>query len=193
MSGFIQWATTPIGPDLPAPVTVLVGLAIFAWEHWLAETDRTKATSTIGLVLGLLKRKRPDEPPTNLNHPGPPALLALVAVASLSACAPAWQTGAALVASAHVAVKGYQAYTHDARRAILAASGCHDVPACESALAPFEAKQAPVLACLEALSPLVDAAAIAAEAKDAKAAAVVVPDLAAKVPICVVEIQKAKR
>ena len=118
---------------------------------------------------------------------------AALMLASLPGCASAWQTGAALVASAHVAVSGYQSYTHDARRSILAASGCHDGSACEAALAPFEARQAPVLACLSALAPLVDAAAIAADAKDARAAAVVVPDLAAKVPICVAEIEKAKR
>lgn len=112
---------------------------------------------------------------------------------AFAGCASAWQTGAALVSAAHVAREGYQSYTHDARRSILAASGCKSVPDCDAALAPFEAKQAPVIECLGALAPLVDAAALAAEAHDSKAAASVLPELAAKVPACVAAIQKVKR
>jgi hypothetical protein len=48
--------TTPIGPDLPAPITILSLLALMLWEAWLGSTARVDANSTIGLLAGVVTR-----------------------------------------------------------------------------------------------------------------------------------------
>jgi hypothetical protein len=126
------------------------------------------------------------------------ALLGLGLVA-ISACTPAYVTAGAVADSLKVAVGAYEIANHTRRREILAGTDCSrvedvNVRACyATALAEFEASRAPVAACLAAAAPLVEAAARAVEAKDAKAAATVLPSLIARAAACKVAIEESRR
>lgn len=120
--------------------------------------------------------------------------LALLAALALSACGTAsYITAGTIAAEAKVALGAYQLHTHAERMAIAHAHPeCRDVACREAALAPFESRQAPVLACIAPLAPLVSAAELALEHKDASAATAVLPELAAKALACKDAIEGAK-
>ncbi len=90
------------------------------------------------------------------------------------------------------ALGGYQLWTHGERRRISSEHVCPDKACREAALAPFEAQQAPVLACMEPLVPLLTVAKLAEENKDATAAAAVLPELIDKGRVCAEAIRVAK-
>lgn len=130
--------------------------------------------------------------------------LALVALLALSStgCTAAYVTAGMVADGITSSIGGYTLRTAGARRAIAAqhpeCSQTSDRPraevlACrEAALAPFEAKQVPVLECIEVAAPLVDGARAAVKAKDAKAALVVIPQLAPVAAQCASAIEHAK-
>lgn len=115
--------------------------------------------------------------------------VALLALWPLSGCTPAWVTAGALAQSADAALGAYQRHTHAARAAILRTSRCASLAECSDALQAFDRAQLPALACLEAAAPLVEAAALAAKARDARAAAAAIPALSVQLPACVAAIQ----
>lgn len=113
----------------------------------------------------------------------------------ISGCAPAWATAGALADTAAIATARYQAWTHAERRRILdgVRPTCGTDEACyRAAIGPFEARQAPVLACLAVAAPLVEGAALAAEGRDSTAALAIVPRLASQMPVCVEAIRAAR-
>lgn len=107
----------------------------------------------------------------------------------LTGCTPAYVVAGTTATALETAIGGYQVYTHNARRALV--KGCEDATCREARLAPFELRQRPVLACVEALAPLADAAQAACAAKDAKAAAALLPSLIGPALACQAEIRKA--
>ena len=112
-------------------------------------------------------------------------VLLAVAVVALSGCASAWVTAGALVDAADAGLGGYTRYTHAERARLLAVSGCKTDETCIAALQPFDRAQLPVLACFEAVEPLVNGASEAVKAKNAAACTAAIPELAVKVPLCV--------
>ena len=106
-------------------------------------------------------------------------------------CSPAWVTAGAVADSASLAIGRYTAFTHAERRRLLAASGCSTAPACEAVLAPFEARQVPVIACVPALAPVLRAVLAAVEERDANACLAALPALQRLAPPCVAAISTA--
>lgn len=129
--------------------------------------------------------------------------VAFLAVLAGSGCAPAYVTAGAIADGMRTALGAYELANHEQRRALLGSpevkARCASVPegeiaACfDGALFDFERSRLPVRACFAAAAPVVRAAALAAEAKDAKAAAAVLPDLISKSAMCAAEIKKASK
>lgn len=136
------------------------------------------------------------EPP----HGDPPGgasastiLLLVLASLSLSACAAAYQTLGATADGLQLSVGKFEIYNAARRREILAEAkpSCAEkatepeVEACfATAIAPFEASRRPASACIDGVAPLVRTAEVAVEAKDAKAAASLLPEVTAGAVKC---------
>ena len=121
-------------------------------------------------------------------------LVVLVVLAALcGGCTPAYVTAGASARALETAIGAYQIGTHQIRRKLTAPCAAQaDATACrEAALVAFEARQAPVLACVEALAPVIVAAEAACQAKDATAAESVLPQLLAPGLACVQAIHAA--
>lgn len=118
---------------------------------------------------------------------------------ALSGCTPAYVTAGAVADGLKTAVGAYELANHLRRREILSAAQCSGVPDAEvracfvSALAGFESARTPVAQCLAAAAPLVRAAEAASEARNAAAAASVLPELVAKAAECRAAIEEARR
>lgn len=184
MSQIVQW----FAAGSPPRYVVILGVVYSVVEFALGESKSVRANSVLALVrdgvayLLRLAGKLPPPPPL-----APVVVLALI----LTGCAPAYVTAGAAAKGLETALGGYQIATHTIRRQIVA--GCPDVPCREARLAPFEAKQAPVLACVEALAPIITAAHAACEARNAAAAASLLPSLVAPALACEAEIARAVR
>lgn len=128
---------------------------------------------------------------------GAPLILAFLSTC-LVGCASAYQTLGSTADTFLLRVDRFEVYNAARRREILAEAkpSCAtkatapDVEACfAAAIAPFEASRRPVSACIDGAAPLVRAAEKAVEAKDAKVAAGLLPEVAAGAAKCALKIE----
>lgn len=180
----------------PLLVLVCVGLAACGYPDsvdLLAAAGCSAIVALPVLLVSLALRRL-------LRRALPIGALLLVAL-PLAACTPAYVTAGTIADGLRGALGGYHLWSHVERRRILdeAAVKCGPLPtsqqfACaDAALLPFDLKQKPVLACVPAVAPLVRAAEKAAAAKDATAAAALIPQLVAGAAECGRAIEEARR
>ena len=169
-------------------VLSLLGFAL--WEAWLGATKKFAPNSTVAIVIWVVSAVKDAVVQAAKRPPGPMAPALILLLLAASGCSPAYVTTAASATAMETAIGGYHVYTHAARRKITASCpmGVAGTQCRIDALAPFETKQVPILACIEAAAPVCDAAEAALKARDVKAAEALLPSFVGPVAACAAAI-----